>query len=186
MTHVQTTAKFTSDPHLSTTKTRAVSVQRNKKTSFFRAERNGIPIKIMNMLPPHAAQAAHPAWRWSASTSQRRGVSPSAPCAPLQPEKHVATAFGAARERIAPHRILQACSALFCRRRGSRRAFAFASRATKVRVSGENLPPTSKANTTRRARLPGPTNSGYRSSLRSLPEGRQRHPCQVRLGEGVE
>ena len=72
---------------------------------------------------PHAA---NPAWRWSASTSQERGVSPSDTCAHLRPRRHVATAFAAAQERMAPHLILQACSALLCKRRGSRRAFAFA------------------------------------------------------------
>ena len=70
------------------------------------------PVKIVHMLPPQTAQATNPAWRWFASTSQLRGMSPSDPCAHLRPKRHVATAFAAAHERIAPHRILQACSAL--------------------------------------------------------------------------
>ena len=77
---------------------------------FFLTERNGTPVIIVHMLPPQAAQAANPAWLWS--TSQLRGVSPSAPCAHLKPKRHVVTTFAAAHERIAPHHI-QACSAIF-------------------------------------------------------------------------
>ena len=64
---------------------------------------------------------------------------------------------------------------LFCRRHGSRRAYA-----TNVRVSTDHLPPTSTAKPTRRARLPGPTNS----PLFAPPGPRednavwQLHPCQ--------
>ena len=98
-----------------------------QKTHFFKERRLNVRQKCLSpcRLTKHS-HAANPAWRWSASTSHERGVSPSDPCAHLRPRRHVATAFAAAQERMAPHLILQACSALLCRRRGSRRAFAFA------------------------------------------------------------
>ena len=69
------------------------------------------------------ARAAKPTWR-SSSTSQPRGVSPSAPCARFRSRRHVATAFAATHELIAP--------TLFCKRRGSCRALDFANRKTNV------------------------------------------------------
>ena len=106
--------------------------------------------------------------RWSASTSHASGVCPSAPCAHLNSKRHVATAFAAAHARKAPHRIRHACSNLFCRRKGCSRALDLASWATKDCNSGDHLPPTSIAKTTRRARLPLPTSSGCLRSLRLL------------------
>ena len=75
-------------------------------------------------------------------------------------------ALAAAHPRMAPHLKRQACSTRFRRSGTSRRDRALANCARKDLVSDDHLPPTSIAKTTKRARLRGPTNSGYRRSFR--------------------
>ena len=80
--------------------------------TFFLGEERERPSKVSPCrLTKKHSHTANPAWRWSASTSQLRGVSPSDPCA------H-------------PHLNLQACSALFC-----------SLRQLNVHVSANHLPP---------------------------------------------
>ena len=112
---------------------------------------------------------------WSRSTSYDGGASPSDPCPPRQPNRDAANDLAAAQEMIAYHRNLHACSTRCCVSRGSDLARALANRRTKILASSDHLPPTSRAKTTRRAREPGPTSSGYvlsfvrRASARATP-----------------
>ena len=90
----------------------------------------------------------------------------SAPCAPQVQETRGNRLCTCTCEE-SPH-IHHACSNLFCRRKGCSRALDLANWATKVCNSCDHLPPTSMAKTTRCARLPLPTSSGFLRSLRLL------------------
>ena len=79
-----------------------------------------------------------------------------------------ATARATVQANKDPHLRRQACSTLLRRMEFSPRAFALASWDKKDCVSTENLPPTSTPNTTNRARVRLPSNSGNVASFRLL------------------
>ena len=111
---------------------------------------------------------ARPACLCSPSTSHMEGVLPSEPCTQRRPRSDAATAFAAAHDSMAPHRMRHACSARFCKIVVSCRALALANCDTNDLVSADQRPPTSMASTTSLARDRGPTNSGCVRSLRLL------------------
>ena len=99
------------------------------------------------------------------STSWERGVGPSTPPELLSSRRDAAKARAAAQPSVDNHRSRHACSTRFLRIRGSLLTFALASKRTKANASSDHLPPVSRARTTNRARLSGPTSSGARAFL---------------------
>ena len=91
-----------------------------------------------------------PACRCSPSTSQLKGRLPSAPPGTRKSTKEQANARAAAQESKDHHRSLHACSTRLRNNGGSERALNRARDRMKVRVSSDQRPPTSPANTTNR------------------------------------
>ena len=71
--------------------------------------------KSHQLVAKNASQGANPSYRWSASTSEHEGTSPSAPCATLSSSNEVAMAFAAAQLKNPAQRNRHACSARFWR-----------------------------------------------------------------------
>ena len=88
-----------------------------------------------------------------------------------------AKALPALHAKMELHLLNHAAFTRFCSRSGTDSAFAFARLRRKWAVSSDHRPPVSAPNTTRRARPPSPTNSGYVVSFLRRASSRATPPC---------
>ena len=119
--------------------------------------------------------AATQAKRSSRTTSFPEGMEAPVPGLGRLCRRGRAKALPALHSRMELHLLNHAAFTRFCSRSGTDSAFAFARLRRKWAVSSDHRPPVSAAKTTRRARPPSPTNSGYvvsflrRASSRATP-----------------